>query len=125
MTKTTRLKYGYVWTARRQALVAHYHLRHPGPSVLYTAHERHLYTEWVRSFMRPPRATKQQMIADYRRRRRLWLLEALPSMPDKEWKNYAQWVADFGGMRTRKLKRQLNAVYEDRKVTCHIPLSHL
>lgn len=47
------------------------------------------------------------IVKAYRNRHRMWTMENLPTMAEGEWKQYLQWVADFGGTNQRKLKRQM------------------
>lgn len=67
-------------------------------------------------YLKAERELSKKAIADYRRRHRQWVMEALPSMSEAQWDKYLTWVAGFGGnnsRRTRKLKRGMNCMREN------------
>lgn len=62
----------------------------------------------------------KEIVSAYRRKHNLWVQEVLPTMSDREWKEYSQWVADFGGPKQRKLKRNLKAHRRPTEVTATV-----
>lgn len=62
----------------------------------------------------------KEVVSAYRWRHYLWIQAVLPTMSDREWKEYEQWVADFGGSQQRKLKRRLSGGRRPTEVTATV-----
>lgn len=60
------------------------------------------------------------MITDYQNRHQQWVINVMPSMPERQYKAYLQWVAEFGNAsKTRKWKRSMVALREAPTTIAH------
>lgn len=41
-------------------------------------------------------AERRHIVAQYRQRKKIWILERFPSMSDDQWKEFMKWVVAFG-----------------------------